>query len=56
MSIKVKVGQPTNIRIVAAAEKKPLIVPDSITLGIDTIGNYIAQIDAGAGIIVHTRK
>ena len=52
MSIKVKVGQPTNIRIVAAAEKKPLIVPDSITLGIDTIGNYIAQIDAGAGIIV----
>lgn len=52
MSIKVKVGAPSNIRIVAAAEKKPLIVPDSITLGIDTVGNYVAQIDAGAGIIV----
>ncbi len=29
MSIKVKVGQTKNIRIVAAAEKKPLIVPDT---------------------------
>lgn len=52
MSIKVKVGQSKNIRIVAAAEKKPLIVPDSITLGIDTVGKYVAQIDAGSGIIV----
>ena len=52
MSIKVKVGQSKNIRIVAAAEKKPLIVPDSITLGIDTVGKYVAQIDAGLGIIV----
>lgn len=52
MSIKVKVGQTKNIRIVAAAEKKPLIVPDSITMGIDTVGRYVAQIDAGAGIIV----
>ena len=52
MSIKVKVGQTKNIRIVAAAEKKPLIVPDSITMGIDTVGRYVAQIDAGAGIVV----
>ena len=52
MSIKVKVGQSNKIRIVAAAEKKPLITPDSITLGIDTVGQYVAKIDAGSGIIV----
>ena len=52
MSIKVKVGQTKNIRIVAAAEKKPLIVPDSITMGVDTVGRYVAQIDAGVGIVV----
>ena len=52
MSIKVKVGQSSKIRIVAAAEKKPLITPDSITLGIDTVGQYVAKIDAGSGIIV----
>ena len=52
MSIKVKVGQTKNIRIVAAAEKKPLIVPDSITLGIDTVGKYVAQVDGGVGIVV----
>ena len=52
MSIKVKVGQSNKIRIVAAAEKKPLITPDSITLGIDTVGQYVAKVDAGSGIIV----
>ncbi len=52
MSIKVKVGQSQKIRIVASAEKKPLITPDSITLGIDTVGQYVAKIDAGSGIIV----
>jgi hypothetical protein len=52
MSIKVRVGETKNVRIVAAAEKKPVIVPDSVVLGIDTIGNYIAQIDGGPGIIV----
>jgi len=52
VSIKVKVGQTKNIRIVAAAEKKPLIVPDSITLGIDTVGKYVAQVDGGVGIVV----
>lgn len=52
MSIKVKVGGSKNLRIVAAAEKKPLITPDSITLGVDTVGPYIADIEAGAGIVV----
>jgi len=52
VSIKVKVGQSQKIRIVASAEKKPLITPDSITLGIDTVGQYVAKIDAGSGIIV----
>lgn len=52
MSIKVRVGQTQNVRIVAAGEKRPVIVPDSIVLGIDTVGNYISRIDGGAGIIV----
>lgn len=52
MSIKVRVGETKNVRIVAAGEKKPVIVPDSVVLGIDTIGNYIARVDGGAGIIV----
>lgn len=52
MSIKVKVGQSKNIRLVATGEKKPVIVPDSVRLGIDTIGNYVAAVDAGQGIVV----
>ena len=55
MTIKVKVGQPSvrqNLKIIARGEKKPVIVPDSVTLGVDTVGNYIAQIYAGDGIIV----
>lgn len=62
MSIKVKVKGGRNIRavpkeqsttpIVAPAERKPQIVPDSVVLGIDTIGPYIQRIDAGPGIIV----
>jgi hypothetical protein len=52
MSIKVKVGQTRNVRLVAAGEKRPSIVPDSVALGIDTVGNYIARIDGGAGIVV----
>ena len=52
MSIKVKVGQTKNVRLVATAEKRPVIVPDSITLGIDTVGEYVGRIDAGAGIVV----
>ena len=52
MSIKVRVGQTKNVRLVATGEKRPSIVPDSVALGRDTVGNYIAQIDAGPGIIV----
>jgi len=52
LSVKVKVGQPHKLRVVASGEKRPVIVPDSITLGIDTVGQYIARIDGGQGIIV----
>jgi hypothetical protein len=62
VSIKVKVGGGRNIKaipkesattsIVAPAERKPQIVPDSVVLGIDTIGPYIQRIDGGAGIVV----
>ena len=62
MSIKVKVGgsnsirsvpkQGTNRSIVAQGEKKPLITPDSVALGFDTTGNYVATIDAGDGIVI----
>jgi hypothetical protein len=62
MSIKVKVGgdrsvravpkQGTNRAIVAQGEKKPLITPNSVTLGFDTIGNFIATANAGAGIVI----
>lgn len=52
MTIKVKVGQTKNIRLVAGAERRPVIDPDSVTLGIDTVGEYVRAIDAGAGIII----
>ena len=52
MTIKVKVGQTKNIRLVASGEKRPVIVPDSITLGIDTVGEYVRAIDAGQGIVI----
>ena len=62
MSIKVKVGGGRSIKavpkeglttsIVAPAERKPQIVPDSVVLGIDTIGNYVQQIESANGIIV----
>ena len=52
MSIKVRVGQTKNIRLVAQGEKRPVIDPDSVTLGIDTVGEYVRAIDAGAGIVV----
>ena len=38
--------------LVTAGEKKPIIVPDSVVLGTDTIGAYIERINAGPGIIV----
>ena len=62
MSIKVKVGggrtinavpkQGQSTPIVAPAERKPQIVPDSVVLGIDTIGSYVQQISSGAGIVI----
>ena len=62
MSIKVKIGGGRSIKaipkegsktsIVAPAERKPQIVPDSVVLGIDTIGNYVQQIESANGIIV----
>ena len=52
MTVKVKVGGSKNVRLVATGEKRPVIVPDSIALGIDTVGEYVRAIDAGQGIIV----
>ena len=64
MSIKVRVGgsrsirsvpkQNTNRAITAIGEKKPLITPDSVTLGIDTIGAYAREVIAGDGITIQT--
>ena len=62
MSIKVKVGGGRTIKavpkqgqstsIVAPAERKPQIVPDSVVLGIDTIGGYVQQVNPGDGIVI----
>ncbi|MDB9980516.1 hypothetical protein OAD61_00240, partial [bacterium] len=52
MTVKIKVGGSKGIRLVAAGEKRPVIVPDSITLGIDTVGPYISTINNGSGIVI----
>jgi hypothetical protein len=52
VAVKVRVGQTKNVRLVATGEKRPSIVPDSIALGIDTVGPYVRAIDAGVGIVV----
>ena len=62
MSIKVKVGGSKSIRsvpkqdstrtVVAAGEKKPVITPDSIALGVDTVGAYVRSIQEGIGLDV----
>ena len=52
MSVKIKVGGSKGIRLVATGEKRPVIVPDSITLGIDTVGEYVRAIDGGQGIVI----
>ena len=62
MSIKVKIGAGRTIKavpkqgqstaIVAPAERKPQIVPDSVVLGIDTIGDYVQQVTSANGIII----
>jgi hypothetical protein len=62
VSIKVKVGGGRTIKavpkqgqstsIVAPAERKPQIVPDSVVLGIDTIGAYVQSVNPGDGIVI----
>jgi len=62
VSIKVKIGAGRTIKavpkqgqstaIVAPAERKPQIVPDSVVLGIDTIGDYVQQVTSANGIII----
>ena len=52
MAVKVKVGQTKNVRLVATSEKRAVIDPNSVTLGVDTVGEYVRAIDAGAGIVV----
>jgi hypothetical protein len=62
VSIKVKVRSGRSIKavpkegsttsIVAPAERKPQIVPDSVVLGIDTIGEYVVSVANTNGIIV----
>ena len=62
MSIKVKVGGGRTIKavpkqgqstsIVAPAERKPQIVPNSVVLGIDTIGSYVQQVSSANGIVI----
>jgi len=62
VSIKVKVGggrsikaipkEDTRTPIVAPGERKPQIVPDSVVLGIDTIGEYVIAVSNTDGIIL----
>jgi len=62
VSIKVKIGAGRTIKavpkqgqstaIVAPAERKPQIVPDSVVLGIDTIGEYVQKVSSADGIII----
>ena len=59
-TIKVLIGASEQIRsvplqdttrsIVAAGEKLPVIIPNSVVLGTDTIGDYIKSVFAGDGI------
>jgi len=52
VAVKVRVGQSKNVRLVATSEKRAVIDPNSVTLGVDTVGEYVRAIDAGAGIVV----
>jgi len=62
VSIKVKIGAGRSIKaipkqgqstpIVAPAERKPQIVPDSVVLGIDTIGEYVVSVANTVGITI----
>ena len=60
--VKVNIGASTKIRsvplqettrsIVAPGERKPTITPDSVVLGIDTIGEYIRLLNVGDGLVL----
>jgi hypothetical protein len=54
MAIKVVVGSSPqrSVTTVLEGERKPLITPDSVTLGIDTVGKYVATLEAGNGIVL----
>lgn len=55
MAIKVVVGSSPqrSVTTVLEGEKKPLITPDSVTLGIDTVGEYVATLGiSGNGLII----
>jgi hypothetical protein len=55
MAIKVVVGSSPqrSVTTVLEGEKKPLITPDSVTLGVDTVGKYVATLEAGNGIVLY---
>lgn len=55
MAIKVVVGDAPqrSVTTVLEGEKKPLITPDSVTLGVDTVGEYVATLGvSGNGLII----
>ena len=55
MSVKIKVRDSSrSVRLVATGEKTPVIIPNSVVLGIDTVGSYVAKVDAGQGIVITT--
>jgi len=54
MAIKVVVGDSPerSVTTVLEGEQKPLITPDSVTLGVDTVGPYVATLSSGNGVIL----
>ena len=54
MAIKVVVGSSPQRTVtqVLQGERKPLITPDSVRLGVDTVGEYVATLTAGNGMIL----
>ena len=54
MAIKVVIGSAPErtVTTVLEGEQKPLITPDSVTLGVDTVGPYVATLSSGNGVIL----
>jgi len=54
MAIKVVVGSSPQRTVtqVLEGQRKPLITPDSVRLGVDTVGEYVATLTAGNGVIL----